>query len=75
MVNINKCHVNINLRSNNTKTFNTFRRYTKFGDLHFTLFFSQFLNKLNFDSFDSSFQKFKNDRLINGKINGDYLSY
>ena len=68
---LNKCHVNINLRSNNTKTFNTFRTFTKFGDLHFTLFFSKFLNKLNFDSFDSSFQKFKNDRLINGKINGD----
>ena len=68
---LNKPHVSINLRSNNTRSFYTCRTYSKSGDSHFSNFFSNFLNKLNFDCFETSFEKFKNDRLDNGKIYED----
>jgi hypothetical protein len=47
------------------------RTHSRISDLHFSNFFSNFLNKLDFVSFDSSFEKFKNDRITNGKIYED----
>ena len=35
--------------------------------------FSRFLNKLNYDTFDCSFEKFKYDRLENSKIYNDLI--
>ena len=46
---------------------------SKYGDLCFSNFFSIFLNQLNFDTFDRSFEKFKNDRLENRRIYGDLI--
>ena len=63
--------MSINLRSNNTRSFYTCRTYSKSGDSHFSNFFSNFLNKLNFDCFETSFEKFKNDQLDNGIIYED----
>jgi hypothetical protein len=68
---LNKSHASINLRSNNKRSFYTCRTYSKFGDSHFSIFFSNLLNKLNFDSFETSFEKFKDDRLDDGKIYED----
>ena len=68
---LKQTHTSIKLRSNNVRSFLTIRSHSKFGDLHFSNFFSNFLNKLNFNNFDPSFEKFKNDRIKNGKIYED----
>ena len=53
------------------QVFDIDRCYTNYGDLTFKNMFTRYLNKLNFDSFDHCFIKFKNDRIGSGKLQTD----
>ena len=64
----NKQRVGVVLRSDDTRSFCIAKYKSKHGELTFSNFFSRLLNKLNFDNFDNSFEKFQNDRLKNGII-------
>ena len=68
-----KQKLGISLRSVDVINFMIPKTKSKYGDLYFSNFFSRFWNKLNFDSFDRSFEKFKYDRLENRKINNDLV--
>ena len=69
----NKEKLGVGLRSDDVINFIIPKSKSKYGDLCFSNFFSRFLNKLNFDTFDRSFEKFKNDRLENRRIYGDLI--
>ena len=58
-IQLNDMKTRYNLRSNNKFNFILERNNTKYGEINLKIFYSKYLNIVNFMDFDRNFQKFK----------------
>ena len=61
----------VKLRSDDSRIFTIGKSSSKFGDITFKKTSSRFLNFLDFQNFDPSFEKFKTERILNKIVYSD----
>ena len=61
----------VKLRSSDSRIFTIDKSSFKFGDITFKNTFCRFLNFLDFQNFDPSFEKFQTESMLNKIVNSD----